>query len=65
VPSDVARGVALIEQAARCLFAVPQRRRQQFGTVSSGRATRDSLETLQQPDPFRMVSRFDADRLDL
>lgn len=58
-------GVALIDQAARCLVAITQRRRQKLGAVPSHRAAGNSLETLQQPDPFRLVAGLDADRLDL
>ena len=65
VPSDVAGGVALVDQAAGGLVAIAQRRRQQFGAVASGRAARDAFKSLQQPGPFRLVSGLDADRLDL
>jgi hypothetical protein len=65
VPSDLAIGVTLIDQPAACLVAITQRRRKQLGAVPSRRAASNSLETLQQPDPFRLVAGFDADRLDL
>ena len=65
VPPDAALGAALVDQAAGRLVAVAQRRRQQFAAMSSRGAAGDAFKSLQQPDPFRLVSGFDADRFDL
>ena len=64
VPSDVALGVALIDQAAGGLVAIAQRRCQQFAAGRAGRAAGDPFKSLQQPDPLRLMPGLDADRLD-
>ena len=62
---DLPVGIALVDQTPGLLVAIAQRRGQQFGTVASRRATGDPFESLQQPGPFGLMSRLDADRLDL
>jgi hypothetical protein len=65
MPPDTALGVALIDQATSGLVAVAQRGLEQFGAELPRRAACNSFKALQEPDPFRLVSGFDADRLNL
>src|ERR1700737_1756657 len=65
MPSDTALGVALVDQATSGLVAVAQRGLEQFGAGIPRRAACNSFKAPQKPDPFRLVSGFDADRLNL
>jgi hypothetical protein len=65
MPPDTALGVALVNQATSGRVAVAQSRLEQFGARMPRRAACNSFKALQEPDPFRLVSGFDADRLNL
>jgi hypothetical protein len=60
---DVPVGVALVEQTARHVIAISQRRSEQLGAMPGGRTARDPLKAFEQPHPFRLMPRLNTDRL--
>src|SRR5882762_4540750 len=61
--SDVPVCVALVEQAARLIVAIQQCRGKQLRAMLGGRTARDPFKAPEQPHPFRLMPRFNTDRL--
>ena len=58
--SDIAVRVALVEQAARRIVTIAQRRGEQLRAIPAGRTARDPLKAFEEPNPFRLMSRFNT-----